>query len=50
MRLTRDEILLLTGLLLALVAGSAFKYYREKHQADVAGLATPAPKSIAGKK
>ncbi len=44
MRLTRQEILLLTGVLLAIVVGSAIKHYREKHQADMAGLATPAPK------
>ncbi len=44
MRLTRDEILLVTGLVAALVLGVVVKHYR-----DAARLAAPAP-AVSAKK
>ncbi len=42
MKLTRDEILLVTSLLLALVLGVAIKHFREQHR-----LSAPPPSAAA---
>lgn len=42
MRLTRDEIILITGILIALVTGAVVKHYRSQRRVEAAAIASPA--------